>query len=140
MLVTLLSLFMSDRQKSFLTWVVNTVGIIVLLHVCPFYLVIAIGSLGIGALIVVGQEWWQHKFRSSKHPYNSTPESLADGSQSPANYYPWMSELDTLELDLCESNIGDPTCEYNAHSPYIRCAVNPHLDTCEDCQHYEQSS
>jgi hypothetical protein len=136
MLATLLSLFMSDRQKLFLTWVLDTVGIIVLLHVYPFYLVIAIGCLGIGALIVLGQEWWRYQFCAAKHPCNSTPESLTDGFQQPV-YYPWMSELDALELDLCDSSIGDPTCKYNAHSPYIRCAVNPHLNTCEDCQHYE---
>ncbi|MGQ9836849.1 MAG: DUF6464 family protein [Cyanobacteriota bacterium] len=33
--------------------------------------------------------------------------------------------------------IGDPTCRYNAHSPELRCAVNPH-GPCEGCPHYEK--
>lgn len=32
--------------------------------------------------------------------------------------------------------IGDITCNYNAHSPYIRCAVNPD-GPCETCNHYQ---
>jgi hypothetical protein len=32
--------------------------------------------------------------------------------------------------------IGDPTCRYNAHSPELRCAVNP-CGPCEGCPHYE---
>lgn len=35
--------------------------------------------------------------------------------------------------------IGDPTCRNNAHSPYIRCAINP-SGPCEDCSHYEKSN
>lgn len=32
--------------------------------------------------------------------------------------------------------IGDITCRYNAHSNYIRCAVNP-VGPCQECLHYE---
>lgn len=32
--------------------------------------------------------------------------------------------------------IGDKTCRYNAHSPYLRCAINP-SGPCKDCIHYE---
>jgi Family of unknown function (DUF6464) len=32
--------------------------------------------------------------------------------------------------------IGDLTCNYNARSPYIRCAVNPD-GLCQDCRHYQ---
>ena len=32
--------------------------------------------------------------------------------------------------------IGDITCEYNARSNYIRCAVNP-AGPCEDCRYYQ---
>ncbi|MCJ2542625.1 DUF6464 family protein [Thermostichus vulcanus] len=34
--------------------------------------------------------------------------------------------------------IGDPTCRYNAHSPELRCAVNP-CGPCEGCPHYEKA-
>jgi hypothetical protein len=32
--------------------------------------------------------------------------------------------------------IGDITCRFNAHSPYLRCAVNPD-GPCEGCSLYE---
>lgn len=32
--------------------------------------------------------------------------------------------------------VGDFTCQMNARSPYLRCAVNPH-GPCEGCQFYE---
>ncbi|HEY9629558.1 MAG TPA: DUF6464 family protein [Coleofasciculaceae cyanobacterium] len=34
--------------------------------------------------------------------------------------------------------IGDLTCEFNARSSYIRCAVNP-SGSCQECSHYRQS-
>jgi hypothetical protein len=33
--------------------------------------------------------------------------------------------------------IGDTTCINNAHSPYIRCAINPE-GPCDECVHYEK--
>ena len=33
--------------------------------------------------------------------------------------------------------IGDTTCINNAHSPYIRCAINPD-GPCDECVHYER--
>jgi len=33
--------------------------------------------------------------------------------------------------------IGDITCQYNARSAYIRCAVNP-AGPCDGCPYYEQ--
>ena len=33
--------------------------------------------------------------------------------------------------------IGDTTCINNAHSPYIRCAINPD-GPCDQCTHYEK--
>lgn len=44
-----------------------------------------------------------------------------------------------LENDLYLPCIGDSSCEYNALSPYIRCAVNP-SGPCEDCNHYKPKS
>lgn len=32
--------------------------------------------------------------------------------------------------------IGDFTCQYNARSSYIRCAINP-SGPCEGCSHYQ---
>lgn len=33
--------------------------------------------------------------------------------------------------------VGDITCEYNARSSYIRCAVNP-SGPCKDCSQYKE--
>ena len=33
--------------------------------------------------------------------------------------------------------IGDTSCVNNAHSPYIRCAINPD-GPCDECIHYEK--
>lgn len=33
--------------------------------------------------------------------------------------------------------IGEQTCLFNAHSPFIRCAVNP-LGPCQGCSHYQR--
>ncbi|MEO1401156.1 MAG: DUF6464 family protein [Cyanobacteria bacterium J06635_1] len=32
--------------------------------------------------------------------------------------------------------VGDLTCQLNARSPYLRCAVNP-MGPCEGCRHYQ---
>ncbi len=33
--------------------------------------------------------------------------------------------------------IGDLTCQFNAQSAYLRCAVNP-MGPCEGCPHYQR--
>ena len=50
-----------------------------------------------------------------------------------ANYHQNYSQRET------KYSIGDTTCRNNAHSPYIRCAINP-SGPCEGCSHYEKSS
>lgn len=32
--------------------------------------------------------------------------------------------------------LGDPSCQFNARSPLLRCAVNP-LGPCQGCAHYK---
>jgi Family of unknown function (DUF6464) len=53
-----------------------------------------------------------------------------------------LSEEEIYELLYAgnTSFIGDLSCEYNAHSAFLRCAVNPSADTCENCHHYESST
>ena len=34
--------------------------------------------------------------------------------------------------------IGDITCQFNARSSYVRCAVNP-TGPCQSCRHYEST-
>ncbi len=42
--------------------------------------------------------------------------------------------LDHLEHPFV---IGDPSCLHNAHSPLLRCAVNPR-GPCQGCVHYQR--
>jgi hypothetical protein len=64
----------------------------------------------------------------------------------PTDEYPLDSDYDDSDLfhsfydEIYLGCIGDPSCIYNAHSPLLRCAVNPEIDNCENCQHYERSS
>lgn len=41
--------------------------------------------------------------------------------------------------DIYLPYIGDISCNYNARSPYLRCAVNPE-GPCENCPHYQSKS
>ncbi len=41
-----------------------------------------------------------------------------------------------LDDDDDPDGIGDLTCEYNAHSLFLRCAVHPSAETCEGCRDY----
>lgn len=34
--------------------------------------------------------------------------------------------------------IGDISCQFNARSPYIRCAINP-SGPCDSCRHYQST-
>jgi hypothetical protein len=75
---------------------------------------------------------------------DSLPQSsqVIRGYSSP-NYEYSLDFSDNSEIgyelynDIHSNFIGDPTCIYNARSPFIRCAVNPQTDSCEHCHHYE---
>ena len=50
---------------------------------------------------------------------------------------PWrLRDPDEHYIDGIGLVIGDITCQLNARSPYIRCAVNP-SGPCEGCRSYE---
>ena len=49
----------------------------------------------------------------------------------------YMHRYSHEDLDNSPSFIGNPSCRFNAHSPYIRCAVNP-SGPCKNCPHYER--
>ena len=55
-----------------------------------------------------------------------------------SNYRENFSDFYPLEaeLELSPSYIGDASCIYNAHSPYLRCAVNP-CGSCQNCPYYQ---
>jgi hypothetical protein len=67
---------------------------------------------------------WQSRLRRSRlaTAYQDREDGLAGFRSS--------------DLEFDRYFIGNANCNFNAHSPYIRCAVNP-SGPCEDCPHYE---
>lgn len=52
--------------------------------------------------------------------------------------YQWSTQIDdNTEAVAPQKFIGDLSCRFNAHSPYLRCAVNP-SGPCDECWHYER--
>jgi Family of unknown function (DUF6464) len=47
-----------------------------------------------------------------------------------------LQTADRIYIEGLGYPIGDITCEYNARSNYIRCAVNPE-GPCKDCRYYK---
>ena len=56
----------------------------------------------------------------------------ADAEGSRARHRERAEEIQRIHPDA----IGNVSCQFNARSPVIRCAVNP-AGPCEDCQHYQ---
>jgi hypothetical protein len=47
-----------------------------------------------------------------------------------------LSHYHNSDTEFARYFVGNTSCRFNAHSPYIRCAINP-SGPCEDCSHYE---
>ncbi len=62
----------------------------------------------------------RESFRNNAYYYDRESYIMSDRRRPITKYY-----------------IGDTTCVNNAHSPYIRCAINP-SGPCDDCSHYEK--
>jgi hypothetical protein len=131
---------MSERQKLFLSLVFSVTGLVFLLHVYPSCLAIALIVIGYGATVISIREWYEHKSSTPKHWDLPNPEPSGIEDEQLADYL-LSIEFDEFTSDIfLDLNIGDRTCKFNANSPYIRCAVNPGVDTCEGCRHYESTS
>jgi Family of unknown function (DUF6464) len=50
--------------------------------------------------------------------------------------HPYFQALDYQYVEGSGYMVGDITCKYNAHSAYLRCAVNP-SGPCQGCPKYE---
>jgi hypothetical protein len=48
-----------------------------------------------------------------------------------------LTSYHSSEIEFDRYVVGNADCRFNAHSPYVRCAVNP-SGPCEDCIHYEK--
>lgn len=55
-----------------------------------------------------------------------------------ADRYPedLLASYQSSDTEFTRYFVGNTSCQFNAHSPYIRCAINP-SGPCEDCPHYE---
>lgn len=52
---------------------------------------------------------------------------------------PWSAEYGSTHRQYVEGLgfvVGDITCQFNARSSYLRCAINP-SGPCESCSHYQ---
>ncbi len=111
-------------------------------------------ALAIGIIIFLGFSpililiWGIHYLARHPHLYiyrdrtpysrvrNSDPAYLAhspfpsDALASPRGRLGWFGPM---------SYLGDTSCRFNAHSPFIRCAVNP-SGPCQGCSFYEASA
>ena len=65
--------------------------------------------------------------RVRTHRYPSLPSSTDS---------PQISVSDRYYLEGVGYLIGDISCQFNARSGYVRCAVNPQ-GPCQGCRHYE---
>lgn len=68
------------------------------------------------------------RVRTQRH-YNTTPR--------PSDAALGDLPMDRYYLEGVGYLIGDITCQFNARSGYIRCAVNPQ-GPCQGCRYYEQ--
>ncbi|MFE4107180.1 DUF6464 family protein [Almyronema epifaneia] len=78
--------------------------------------------------------WWVG--RQARH---RTQAQLALAMESVAAR--GLSALAERSRDRCYGEppsytVGDLSCQFNARSPYLRCAVNP-VGPCGTCQHYQ---
>ncbi len=65
---------------------------------------------------------------------NSFPRQPINQNQHP---HPRIDNHDRYYLEGVGYLVGDISCEYNARSGYIRCAVNP-SGPCDGCRFYEE--
>jgi hypothetical protein len=79
--------------------------------------------------------WALHRW--TRHPHFRRSRSAA--LDSSANSFRSRSNFSTLQLFDPAYFIGDTSCQFNAHSPLLRCAVNPD-GPCQACPHYQSIS
>jgi hypothetical protein len=91
--------------------------------------------MGIGAVIfitIVG--FWlrsNHRLRA-----RSRRLTVTEASSNRRFYKRMTRDPEEQYIEGVGYVIGDLSCNYNARSPYIRCAVNPD-GLCQDCRHYQ---
>ena len=89
-------------------------------------------------IIFIGLVPWLLSLWVMRSAESQARDGIAAARLAVANRPP-RAQLATADRTYVEGfgyPIGDITCEYNARSNYIRCAVNP-SGPCQDCRYYQ---
>lgn len=89
-------------------------------------------------IFLIGLTPWLLSLWVMRNSTAQTRARIAAARRTVANR-PWPTQLETGDRTYVEGlgyPIGDITCEYNARSNYLRCAINPD-GPCKDCMHYK---
>ncbi len=74
-------------------------------------------------------------YRAERRAVNQFDLAMESGHYPALN--PWRRrDPDERYVEGIGLVIGDITCQFNARSPHIRCAVNP-VGPCDSCRFYE---
>ncbi len=82
-------------------------------------------------------EYWPGFADQDEDPFNGSGFTVEEFQVSPFGVGLIVTYRSTDRSTGLAHGIGDPSCLYNAHSPQLRCAVNP-AGPCEGCKHYQQ--
>lgn len=96
----------------------------------------------LGFVPMVLSIWGIHTL--SRHPHLYTYRSRRNNRAANAMAFadlnsPWSNQWSSLTWLTPEQYLGDTSCRFNAHSPFLRCAVNP-SGPCQNCSSYEASA
>ncbi|MGB7712881.1 MAG: DUF6464 family protein [Microcoleus sp.] len=89
-------------------------------------------------IFFIGLTPWLLSLWVMRNSTTETRERIAAARLAVANR-PWGTQVQTGDRTYIQGfgySIGDLTCEYNARSNYLRCAINPD-GPCKDCLHYK---
>nr|WP_292796642.1 DUF6464 family protein [Nostoc sp. NMS7] len=99
------------------------------------------------ALVQAAIAFIAHQPGQTRHKATALVLSLCE-NLPPESYEPMLRGIASCSITsiseqilLIQSKnfIGDLTCENNARSPYLRCAIRPERETCEGCQYYSKT-
>jgi hypothetical protein len=98
-----------------------------MLHILALNIILILGIFPFLLSIWALHRWTRHpRFRDSRYA----------ASNASTNSFRYRSNFNTLHLFDPAYFIGDTSCQFNAHSPLLRCAVNPD-GPCQACPHYQ---
>ena len=79
---------------------------------------------------------WQSRLRRAQN-FNYHHQNYRNRLQRSYNHNSDSYPLRDRRRPVTKYFIGDTNCVNNAHSPYIRCAINPE-GPCDECVHFEK--